>query len=234
MIGLRLVVDYPERMARVAVGNTALPYQPRLPEVIIKQVTAFRALAKTPTLPEMTRSVAKLADPNAAPFAFIMGFAFWQKFCWETENLPVGFMMEAMVDRPASWRVALPLLGHQFFGRPLGPITTLGHAYEAPFPDASFKMGPRAMPSQVPTLPTDPSIAAQANAWKFFEQFKKPFLCLFTADDPVTFGADKPFIERVPGAAGLNHQVFRRGGHFLQERCHHELSQAITDLVRST
>ena len=95
-------------------------------------------------------------------------------------------------------------------------------------------MGPRAMPSQVPTLPTDPSLAAQANAWAFYEQFEKPFLCLFTADDPVTFGANKPFIAKVPGAAGLNHQVFDRGGHFLQERCHHELSQAITDLVHST
>ena len=59
----------------------------------------------------------------------------------------------------------------------------------------------------------------------FYEQFEKPFLCLFTADDPVTLGADKPFIAKVPGAAGLNHQVFERGGHFLQERCHHELSR---------
>jgi hypothetical protein len=38
----------------------------------------------------------------------------------------------------------------------------------------------------------------------------------------------------VPGAAGLNHQVFERGGHFLQERCHHEVSRAITDLVHRT
>jgi haloalkane dehalogenase len=86
----------------------------------------------------------------------------------------------------------------------------------------------------VPTLPTDPSLRAQADAWAFFEQFEKPFLCLFTADDPVTLGADKPFIAKVPGAAGLNHQVFERGGHFLQERRYHELSQAITDLVQST
>lgn len=234
LIGLRLVVDYPERMARVVMGNTGLPYAPEVPDEIIQQVTVFRAEAKTPTLPEMSSAIAKLARPDAAPFAFVLGFAYWQKFCWETESLPVGFMMESMVDRVASWRVALPLLGHQFFGRRLRPLTPLGHAYEAPFPDAYFKMGPRAMPSQVPTLPTDPSLAAQADAWAFYEQFEKPFLCLFTADDPVTFGAHKPFIAKVPGAAGLNHQVFDRGGHFLQERCHHELSQAITDLVHST
>lgn len=234
LIGLRLVVDYPERMARVVVGNTGLPYQPHLPDDIIEQVSVFRDQAKTPTLPELSRALAKLADSTSSPLAYVTGFAFWQKFCWETESLPVGFMMESMIEPPANWRVALPLLLHQFFGRALRPITTLGNAYEAPFPDTSFKMGPRAMPSQVPTLPTDPSLQAQAAAWAFFEQFEKPFLCLFTADDPVTLGLDKLFIDKVPGAAGLNHQVFRRGGHFLQERCHRELSQAIIDLMRNT
>ena len=29
--------------------------------------------------------------------------------------------------------------------------TALAKAYDAPFPDNSYKMGPRAMPSQVPT-----------------------------------------------------------------------------------
>jgi len=93
-------------------------------------------------------------------------------------------------------------------------------------------MGPRAMPSQVPTLPTDPSAAAQASAWAFYEQFEKPFLCLFTGDDPVTRGLEKSFIGRVPGTKGLNHQVFAQGGHFLQEKRHHELSRAISDLIR--
>ena len=88
------------------------------------------------------------------------------------------------------------------------------------------------MPSQVPTLPTDPSLEAQASAWAFFEQFEKPFLCLFTADDPVTRGLEKSFIGRVPGTQGLDHQVFEKGGHFLQEQRHRELSAAISDLIK--
>ena len=59
LIGLRLVVDYPERMARVVVGNTGLPYAPEVPDYIIQQVTAFRAEAKTPTLTEMTRAIGR-------------------------------------------------------------------------------------------------------------------------------------------------------------------------------
>jgi haloalkane dehalogenase len=95
-------------------------------------------------------------------------------------------------------------------------------------------MGPRAMPSQVPTLPTDPSLEAQKKAWEFFLQFNRPFLCLFTEDDPVTRGAERSFIGRVPGTTGLPHQMFPRGGHFLQESRHRELSAAISDLISST
>jgi haloalkane dehalogenase len=36
----------------------------------------------------------------------------------------------------------------------ISPFTSdLVKAYDAPFPDPSFKMGPRAMPSHVPVLP---------------------------------------------------------------------------------
>ena len=93
-------------------------------------------------------------------------------------------------------------------------------------------MGPRAMPSQVPTLPIDPSVPAQTHAWAFFEQFDKPFLCLFTADDPVTRGLERTFIGRVPGTSGQAHQVFPRGGHMLKERCHQELSKSIADFIQ--
>jgi haloalkane dehalogenase len=77
-------------------------------------------------------------------------------------------------------------------------------------------------------------VEAQGKAWEFYDRFEKPFLCLFTADDPVTRGLEKSFIGRVPGTHGLNHRVFDRGGHFLQERRHHELSDAISSLMRAT
>ena len=148
--------------------------------------------------------------------------------------MPAGFMMEMMINTPATWKVAPRVLLNQYLGTALRPITSLGRAYEAPFPDTSYKMAPRAMPSQVPTLPIDPSLEAQKKAWEFFLQFNKPFLCLFTEDDPVTRGAEKSFIGRVPGTTGLPHQMFPRGGHFLQESRHRELSTAIGELISST
>lgn len=234
LIGLRLVVDHPDRFARVVMGNTGLPLNTSLDQQTVDRVMAFRQDGERISFPGMVRAISRLRSLGSDPDAYPMGFAHWQKFCWNTPDMPAGFMMEMMIDAPATWRVAPRVALHHYLGTALRPITPLGRAYEAPFPDATYKMGPRAMPSQVPTLPTDPSVDAQRAAWTFFEQFQKPFLCLFTEDDPVTRGLEKSFIGRVPGTTGLPHQVFPRGGHFLQERCHHELSAAISELIGST
>jgi haloalkane dehalogenase len=234
LIGLRMVVDQPHRFSRVVVGNTALPINPDLDLAIVEKVMQFRTDGQRLSFPQMARVLSRLRGMKADPSAFPMGFAHWQKFCWETPDMPAGFLMEMMVSRPATWKVAPRVLLNHIFGTSLPPLSPLGRAYEAPFPDPTFKMGPRAMPSQVPTLPTDPSVEAQARAWEFFDRFDQPFLCLFTGDDPVTRGMERIFIQRVPGAAGLPHQVFDRGGHFLQEARHIEISKAISDLIKHT
>ena len=95
-------------------------------------------------------------------------------------------------------------------------------------------MGPRAMPSQVPTLPTDPSLVRKQMRGHFLSNSRSLFSAYSRQTTPLPLGRINRFIAKVPGAAGLNHQVFERGGHFLQERCHHELSQAIIDLIHST
>jgi haloalkane dehalogenase len=235
LIGLRLVVDHPARFARVVIGNTALPINTNSNPELVAKIAQFRSDGQRLSLPAMSRVLSRLPrigfeDQDAFP----MGFAHWQKFSWETVDMPAGFLMEMMIAPARTWRVAPRVLLHHYLGLSLRPLTPLGRAYEAPFPAPEYKMGPRAMPSQVPTLPTDPSLEAQAKAWEFYEQFEKPFLCLFTADDPVTRGAEKSFIGRVPGTRGLDHQIFERGGHFLQEQRHHELSDAISSLIHAT
>ena len=64
--------------------------------------------------------------------------------------------------------------------------SAVAKAYDAPFPEAKYTMAVRAMPSEVPTLPTSPSLEAQRLAWEFFEGFEKPFVCAFTDNDPIT------------------------------------------------
>jgi len=231
LIGLRMIADQPERFDRVVISNTGLPYNPDVPDEVVQAVKAFRAEATTPTLPQMAKALQKMQD---APGAQAKAFAYWQKFCWETEDLPVGFMMSMTLEHPPAWQVALSFLLKRLRLLPLRPSTPAGQAYEAPFPDPSYKMGVRAMPSCVPTLPDDPSLQAQAKAWAFYDSFDKPFLCAFTDDDPITRGGDQPFIDRVPGASGQPHCTIAGGGHFVQENRPAELAKVIVDFVRST
>jgi haloalkane dehalogenase len=107
-------------------------------------------------------------------------------------------------------------------------------AYEAPFPDESFKAGPRAMPSLVPATPDDPATAANRAAWARLSTWDKPFLVAFSDRDPIT-GAMAPILERtVPGAAGLDHPVIEGAGHFLQEDAGERLGTVIADFIRAT
>lgn len=230
LIGLRLVADHPQRFDRVVISNTGLPYNPDTPAEVVERVEDFRANAKTPTLPEMS---AALQDMGGAVASSAEKFAYWQKFCWETENLPIGLLMSMMVESRSNFLRALELGLHNL-GLKSPSRTPLARAYEAPFPDASYKMGPRAMPSQVPTLPTSPSLEAQRAAWEFFSTFDKPLLCAFADNDPVTSGGDQPFLKRVPGARGQAHVSIRGGGHFVQENAPDQVSRAIVDLIRAT
>ena len=228
LIGLRLVVNHPHRFDRVVISNTGLPYNPDVPEAVVKDIEAFRANAPTPSLVEMQGALSRMDHGNPA-----RKFAYWQKFCWETEDLPIGFMMSMMIERHPRPIQALKFLLHKAgVASPLP--TALAKAYEAPFPDPSYKMGPRAMPSQVPTLPTSPSLDEQRKAWAFFASFDKPFLCAFADNDPVTRGGEAQFREKVPGTKGLPHTTIKGGGHFVQENAPEQVAQAIIGLIRTT
>lgn len=106
-------------------------------------------------------------------------------------------------------------------------------AYDAPYPDDSYKEGARIWPSFVPTSADDPEAPANREAWKVLEQFDKPFLCCFSDCDPITAGGDSPFRERVPGAQGQRHATIEGGGHFLQEDRGPELARVLVDFIGS-
>jgi haloalkane dehalogenase len=207
LIGLRLVAENPERFDRVVISNTGLPLPRALPQDRIDTVKEFRANAPTPSMSEMGKALSgRLSVPSE------LRFAYWQKWAWDTADIPVAMIIAGtMRDAPLS----------------PGELA----AYDAPFPDASYKMGPRAMPSLVPTLPDDPAISEQEAAWKVLSEWRKPFVCAFTDDDPVTRGGDAPFRENVPGAAGQPHTTIEGGGHFLQETRAEPFAQVIVEAI---
>lgn len=97
-------------------------------------------------------------------------------------------------------------------------------AYNAPFPDDSYKAGARRFPMLVVTDPDMPSAAENRAAWTVLEAFDKPFLTLFGDKDFVTLGAEKVMQARIPGAKGQPHRLIENAGHFLQEDAGRELA----------
>jgi len=108
---------------------------------------------------------------------------------------------------------------------------TVVAAYDAPFPSAKFKAGARAFPRLVPASPGDPAAAANRDAWSVLRRWKKPFLTTFSDADPITRGADRPFLKYVPGCKGQAHTIIRNAGHFLQEEQGPELARLLAEFV---
>jgi haloalkane dehalogenase len=142
------------------------------------------------------------------PDAFFM----WQQFSQAVPELPVGGILQ------------------KGCARPLDAATVA--AYEAPFPDESFKAGARQFPMLVPSSPDDPASPANRRAWEVLERFDKPFLTVFGDSDPITRGADRALQARIPGAQGQPHVTLERAGHFLQEDAGDELGDLVAKFAK--
>lgn len=104
-------------------------------------------------------------------------------------------------------------------------------AYDAPFPDDSYKAGARIFPSLVPTAPDDPTASANRAAWEILDSWEKPFLCCFSDRDPVTRGGDRTFLSRVPGTAGQPHETIENAHHFVQEDSPNDVARIILQAI---
>ncbi|MAL97074.1 MAG: haloalkane dehalogenase [Alteromonadaceae bacterium] len=117
-----------------------------------------------------------------------------------------------------------------------GTVTPLAQAvidaYNAPFPDESFKEGVRQFPTLVPASPEDPATEANRQAWKVLSQWQKPFLTAFSDQDPITKGADRYFQKFIPGTKGQEHVTIKNGGHFLQEDQGEALAEVVVRFLR--
>lgn len=140
-------------------------------------------------------------------------FLAWQKFSQTVPEFPVGNIINGATVTDLSPDVIA--------------------AYDAPYPDESYKAGARIFPALVPTSAEQDGAADNRKAWEIFAQFEKPFLTCFSDQDPVTGGGEKHFKRNIPGAKNQPHEIVKGGGHFLQEDVHRELSQIIIDFMKA-
>ncbi len=141
-------------------------------------------------------------------------FLRWQQFSQTVPDFPVGRIVKGGCVSDLSPEVIA--------------------AYDAPFPDDSYKEGARQFPLLVPTSPDDPAAPANRKAWEVLARWEKPFLTAFSDSDPITRGGDLAFHGLVPGTRGQPHTTIKGAGHFLQEDKGEELAQAVVGFIART
>jgi haloalkane dehalogenase len=134
-------------------------------------------------------------------------FTRWREFSQSVPEFPVGGIIAGATVRPVSDEVRA--------------------AYDAPFPDESYKAGARKFPLLVPTDPDLEEAKNNRAAWKVLARYERPFITLFADGDPITAGAEKVLQAKIPGAADQPHKIIRDAGHFIQEDAGEELADEL-------
>lgn len=107
-------------------------------------------------------------------------------------------------------------------------------AYNAPFPDASYRAGVAALPLMVPIKPDMPGVPQIKAARERLRQWDKPALVMFSDKDPVTAGGEKSFRKMIPTASDQPEITIEGAGHFLQEERGEIIAQHILDFMQRT
>ncbi|MFX0076688.1 MAG: haloalkane dehalogenase [Candidatus Hermodarchaeota archaeon] len=152
-------------------------------------------------------------------------------------GLPTG--KQRMGDAFLNWREFSRTTDKFYVGRIVqdGTFNKLSKdiikAYDAPFPDDSFKAGARIMPSLVPISEDDPEHENNKKAIELFAKWEKPFLTAFSDEDPITRGGERFWQKHVPGAKGQSHVTIKEAGHFVQEDNGLELADLIIKFIKN-
>jgi haloalkane dehalogenase len=135
------------------------------------------------------------------------------KLCTEATDLPVSQIVASTFIKPAD------------------PAALA--AYDAPFPDATYKSAVLAITTRIPLTADDPGVEENRRAWEVLERWTKPFLTAFSDGDPATKAWEPIFQARIPGARGQAHAEVKGAGHFVQEEAGEELGRILVGLMKS-
>ena len=104
-------------------------------------------------------------------------------------------------------------------------------AYNAPFPDVTYKGGAMQFPLLVPIAPDMEASATLRKARALVKEWRGPALVMFSDKDPVTAGGDRSFRKNLPTAKDEPETTIRDAGHFLQEDKGEEIAGHILEFI---
>jgi haloalkane dehalogenase len=144
------------------------------------------------------------------------GFMRWRAYAMNTPDLPCGTIVRRSAVHPE-------LITDEIVA-----------AYDAPFPDATYKAGAQMFPRLVPIEPSQAGAADMREARAALSKWTKPALVMFSDGDPVTRGGDRFFRRLIPSAQNEPEIVIEGAGHFLQEETGEELARHIVSFLERT
>jgi haloalkane dehalogenase len=158
-------------------------------------------------MPERFNSVIILNTflPKGKPLPF--AFKLWQFYAKFHPSLPVGSIVQK----------------YTFSRLPKEVV----NAYNIPFPNKTYKTGPKSFPQLVPGHPDQAGIKELLQARKILSEWQKPALVMFSDKDTIFSGLEKFFLKLIPSSARQPHIVIKDAGHFLQEDKGEEIANYI-------
>lgn len=132
---------------------------------------------------------------NTGDFKMSEAWQAFRDFVASAEELPIGFLIKGAVAR--------------------GMEDDVFAAYEAPFPEESFKAGARAFPPLIPQDPDHPDAVAGRAALEIYASAEWPKLVLWADKDPVLPRKLGDVLAARIGAGEA--MTIEDAGHFLQE-----------------
>ena len=105
-------------------------------------------------------------------------------------------------------------------------------AFDAPYPDESFKTGPRRFPYILPITPDMPSSNENLAAWEQLAKWDRPVLTLFSADFEGSSMGPGAINAHIPGARNQPHQLIPDAGFYIVEDAWESLADKVADFAR--
>ena len=138
-------------------------------------------------------------------------FMKWRAFASRTDDLDIARVLQGATDTHLSDEVLA--------------------AYNAPFPDKTYKAGAIVFPLLVPVSEDAPALPYMRKTVDALKEWDKPALVMFSDNDPITQGGDESFRNLIPSARD-EPEITIHGAHFLQEDNGEEIAAHIAGFIK--
>jgi len=138
----------------------------------------------------------------------------WRRRVLKPEVFPISGMVDDMTDNE------------------LDAATLKG--LDAPYPDETYKAGPRRLPMMIPATFLHPTAAPNRAAWEQLSGWDKPTMTLISEMLAQRGFNPKVFHEHMPGTAGQPHQVYPDTGFFIIEDIPEELARKTVGFIEQS